>query len=267
VNVALGKYFLMADHDGGTPDGYDVLVGREAKTDQPVKLKWPNPKPLKVKSAAGRVAIPQSGAKRALEKPISLALVDAISNTVITVTETDNRGYFSFPTPSRGLYFIRLNHTQIKTWSGEEMTGDIPIEIASDAISDGVDLDLGWSSCGLYYSDMKQCHQPEVRVSKMCGEVFDPVGAIIAKADVYLLRDEHDEVPVAETRSDTKGRFSMNEVTPGTYELYVKATGFQSAHSKIHVSANRDASSCIYPLPITLGVFGSCSTIGSQEKP
>ncbi len=189
--------------------------GERVKADQLVKLKWPNPKPLEVKSARGRVAIPESGPKRTLEKPISLALVDAISNTVIAVTETENRGYFFFPTPNRGLYFIRLNHTRIKTWSGEEMTGDIPIEIAPDAISEGVDLDLGWSSCGLYYSDMKQCQQPEVTVSNMCGEVFDPVGAIIAKADVYLFRDEHDEVPVAEATSDARGRFSMTEVTPG----------------------------------------------------
>jgi len=248
-------------------DGAESRVRREGTAGVTVKLKWPSTTPLQVRSAEGMLRLPDFDPRHPTQKQLSLTLIEALSNSVIGTAEADSGGRFSFPTPQPGLYFVRLNSSEVKSWSGDEISGDITIYVTPDAKSNGLSLDLGWSTCGLYYSDLSQCPQPELTVAQVCGDVFDPSGAVISKAQILLLKGEENPVAVAETSSDAKGHFFLPSPAVGTYELYAKGpSGFRGAHSTIHLSATNPAEYCVKPIPIQLGVFGSCSSIGLEEK-
>ncbi len=62
-------------------------------------------------------------------------------------------------------------------------------------------------------------------VSSVHGIVTDPSGAVVAKATVHLI-DANSVERVATT--DDKGRYAFTNVTPGTYQLRVVFTGFDT---------------------------------------
>jgi iron complex outermembrane receptor protein/vitamin B12 transporter len=64
---------------------------------------------------------------------------------------------------------------------------------------------------------------PDPRASAVSGTVLDPLGGAVSGAAVTLLRDGR---VAATASSDAKGQFEFKNVTPGRYELQVKAQGY-----------------------------------------
>ncbi len=87
--------------------------------------------------------------------------------------------------------------------------------------------------------------QAPLAVRGLSGVVQDPSGASIVGADIEL--DKADGAKVANTATDGAGRFQFKAVTPGSYSLQVRQTGFKTAK----VSASADAAPHL-PLRIVL---------------
>src|ERR1044072_8900822 len=70
---------------------------------------------------------------------------------------------------------------------------------------------------------------------KINGIVKDPDGAVVAGANVSLL-NSHRAV-LAATVTDAEGRFTLETVSPGDYQLNVEGAGFVRYRSAVHVIA------------------------------
>src|SRR5260370_37694789 len=117
---------------------------------------------------------------------LSLALLEGISGLHLKSIQTTQSGEFSFVNVAPGLYFLRLNPSGLKGWSGEPITGLIAVAVDSSAPADHLDLELGWTSCGLTYTDRNKCSPSDLQVEQLCGQVHDTSGAVIPGADILL---------------------------------------------------------------------------------
>src|SRR5579863_1809696 len=144
-----------------------------------------------------------------MQVELSLSLLEGISANVIATAVTDSKGRFSFAeTIAPGLYFLELNPSDLRSrWSGEALEGLMAIEVRQDAKEDGLDLDLGWSDCGLSHAQHKV--YPELKIGKVCGNIADAMGAEIPNADVVLMASQEGGKIVDETGSGAKGRFDL----------------------------------------------------------
>jgi hypothetical protein len=136
----------------------------------------------------------------------------------------------------------------------------IPIEIEGVAASEEFNLDLGWTSCGLFWTDQNRCPHPPMKARQICGNVTDVTGASIPNAEVRLSRANDKSNTMPEIRYGQGGDFSVPDLADGTYELFVRAPGFSPLRTTVQVRADR-AASCAAPLRIELGVSGACSGI------
>ena len=67
------------------------------------------------------------------------------------------------------------------------------------------------------------------------GTVTDPDGRLIAGADIHLARAEEQ---VAQTKSDSSGRFAFYDLRPGKYTLRAEAHVFADVNRDVAVSAS-----------------------------
>lgn len=86
----------------------------------------------------------------------------------------------------------------------------------------------------------------ERRVS-VDGEVFDEAGAVIVDAQVTLVNDATGAALSA--RTDSSGRFRIENAPSGSYTLFVNAEGFSASSRTLKVPGNEEE-----PLKITLAV-------------
>jgi outer membrane receptor protein involved in Fe transport len=70
---------------------------------------------------------------------------------------------------------------------------------------------------------------------KINGSVKDPDGAVVAGASVSLLHSHR--AVIAATTTDAEGRFTIDNVAPGDYQLNVEGKGFVRYRSAVHVTA------------------------------
>ena len=70
---------------------------------------------------------------------------------------------------------------------------------------------------------------------KINGTVKDPDGAVVAGANVSLLHSHR--AVIAATTTDAEGRFTLEHVSPGDYQLNVEGPGFVRYRSAVHVTA------------------------------
>ena len=70
---------------------------------------------------------------------------------------------------------------------------------------------------------------------KINGTVKDPDGAVVAGASVSLLHSHR--AVIAATTTDAEGRFTLERVSPGDYQLNVEGKGFVRYRSAVHVTA------------------------------
>ncbi len=93
------------------------------------------------------------------------------------------------------------------------------------------------------------------QTTSLNGTVSDPSRAVIPNASVSLLSTE---TGVArETKSDAQGRYSFAQVTPGKYNLTVKAPGFaEEVISNVELLVNQPAT-----MPVSLKVGATSTTV------
>jgi hypothetical protein len=256
-NVPPGKFFLSADNDlSSFPDDTGVEVAPNGPANVIVELKWPNSTPVSVRSASGVMRGPDYYPSQVQGK-LSISLLESRSARVVSTTVTDSKGRFSFTgeTPP-GLYFVRVNPSGIRGWSGEQIEGVIAIEVDPNAKQETADLDLGWSSCGLGYAQRAQSEYAEIQVSKLCGNVTDSLGAVISNAQIRLLESAEETQILEQTKSGTMGEFELNKHENGSYKLLATSPGFRPFLRPLRFEAiGTPDDACQQPIRVKLDVI------------
>ncbi len=253
ANIPPGVYLLSAPVDVGISGGVAVSVKDSGPPDVMVPLRWPDANVVPVRKPAGTLRDQDYYPVQA-----SLSLMDARSGRVLSSVRSDDRGRFGFDPVPPGLYFIRLDSSNFRNWAGHEVHGSIAIEVRADAEAVELNLDLGSTSCGLYYTDASECAHPELKVDELCGRVADTTGAVIANAEIRLL--ENGDQPKLVEEVDASGGFHLRSLGSGTYQLIVTAPGFSPLHTAVHYSAGT-STSCGRALRVRLGLGGACSSV------
>ncbi len=70
---------------------------------------------------------------------------------------------------------------------------------------------------------------------KINGTVRDPDGAVVSGASVSLLHSQR--TVIAATTTNAEGRFTLEHLAPGNYQINVQGTGFVRYRSAVHVTA------------------------------
>lgn len=121
-----------------------------------------------------------------------------------------------------------------------------------------MDLDLGWSSCGLSYADRTRCAQPVFNIAEVCGNVVDSAGAAISKADIWIVKTDDTSKIVSHIKSDSNGYFALPKSLSVKYTLIIKAVGFNPWFGQIDIG-DTGSNKCKRPLKVTLGIMSECS--------
>jgi len=252
-NLSAGSFWLSADHDGGVGDAVVVNVSPKGPANKTFSISWPTAAPVTVRSASGIVRGPDYYSSQ-VQAQISISLLEGISGREIEKTQSDSKGRFSFNSNLQpGIYFMRINSSGLRGWSGEQIEGMIVIEVAREAKANALDLDLGWSSCGLEYS--QRVILPELKLAQICGAIKDTEGAVVAKAQVMLLAGGEDVEILEQTQSGPNGEFVIPKHPDGNYQLLIKSAGFSPYLRLIHVQNAGTSGKCQQPIPVKLEVM------------
>jgi Carboxypeptidase regulatory-like domain len=254
--VKPGTYYLSAEHDAGIPDA-ELIVKPDGPGGITVPLRWPG---ISVRSLKGTIRGPDYVPGESQPK-LSFDVLEGNSGRVLKSIETTDNGEFSFEAPVPGLYFLSLKPFELRSWLGETVTGLIAISVDREAPADHLDVDLGWSSCGLSYADRSKCPQRDLQVEQLSGEVLDPSGAVFANAKIFLL--DTAGTSVQQLVSDREGRFNSPNSLTGTYELIVTSVGFTPFRGTVGIAPNGN-STRLSRLSIQLGIMGGCSAADTQ---
>jgi len=249
-SVQPGSYFLSTDHDTGMPDGAAIEVKRAESSEITVPLRWPSVKPISVGSLKGVLRLPDWFPGQS-QSSVSLELLEGISGMELNNTNTDGNGAFAFPGVARGLYFLAV------TLSGFR-AGLIAVSVEPGISTAGLDLDMGLTSCGLYYVDHSDCPQTNVHLDRLGGRVVDPTQAAISNAEILLF--EPGGKLVEQVRSNSVGGFPSLRPADGTYQLSVRSAGFTPLRGTITF----DSKGVNSPLEFQLGFGGLCGRTKDQ---
>jgi len=97
------------------------------------------------------------------------------------------------------------------------------------------------------------------QVTSLTGTVTDPSGAVIPNAAITIVNTQTGAQ--RSTTSDNQGRYTLDQLTPGSYKLTAKATGFTDVEiSSIELLVNQPAT-----VPISFAKVGTTSTVVSVE--
>jgi hypothetical protein len=247
-NVAARVYQLSVSHDSGLQTT-EVRVHRDQFEDSIVRLSWPGAALAVAQSLTGvlRIATEES------QQSISLQVVDGLSGRVLRSGTTAPGGVFEFQGLPDGRYFLRLTTSELTNWPRTKATGSIPVVIQSSSQTDHLDLDIGWSSCGLYYANQSSCKQSEFELKKLAGSIVDASGAVIVNTEISLF-DLNGKL-ISRTQSDRAGEFALMGPETGTYRLLVQSAGFTPLRRTVKIGPNSKGSA----VQVQLGVFGACS--------
>jgi hypothetical protein len=244
---------MTTDEDDALADAAVVKVSAGGPPDVTVSMRWPSVDPIAVLSV--------SGTMRGLDffpseqqVPLSLSLLESVSSRVIAETNSDSKGRFKFGEDvPPGVYFLRLNLSGLRSgWSGEQMQGMIAIEVSSAAKQSALNLDLGWSSCGLSYA--QQVTYPELELTAVCGDIADVMGADVPNAEVLLVANGEGGEIIEETRSGAKGGFALQKKHEGSYQLLIKYPGFRPYLRPVRIDATGSPDGCPNPVKVQLQV-------------
>jgi hypothetical protein len=257
-DVRSGSYLLHADHDVGVWDGTYIDVMPNGPSQMTVLLMWPSIAPVAVRSLKGTLH-PPDYLPGQTQPRLSLDLLEGVSGKTLKSGRTTESGAFEFANAVPGIYLLRLKPSGLKDWGGEQITGLIAVAVYPSASGDQLELELGWSSCGLTYTDRGNCPKSELQIEQLRGRIIDSGGAAIAEAEVDLF--DSDSTLVEQTRSNSEGEFASAGRLAGVYELVVRYTGFTALRAAVHAGANADELPARSNLSVQLGVAGTCSTV------
>src|SRR6266478_5036347 len=95
--------------------------------------------------------------------------------------------------------------------------------------------------------------------TQLNGTVSDPTGAVIPSATITIVNVQTGAQ--REATADSQGRYTMAQLTPGTYKLTAKAAGFADVIvNNVELLVNQPSS-----VPIVFEKLGSTSTTISVE--
>ena len=243
-DMPVGFYFASVDHPAG---GYVYVETRSGRSsDTTVALEWPEVEPVPARALRGVLHLPGFYPGQ-VQPRISIELLEGVSGKSIQSAQTNDSGEFNFGEIAPGLYFLRLS-----------VSGIIGVAIQPGAASDHIDLDLGWTSCGMMYTDRNKCSSTDLQVEQLCGRVVDASGGSVEAAEVALLDATEKSNMIQQVKADRAGRFAAAEALTGSYRLVIQSPGFAPLYRTVHVIGSNN-SVCGRPLNVRLGLLGGCS--------
>ncbi len=278
-DLSSGIYSLRAEQDVGSCLGKVLEVQSDASSGIAVPMTWPTVAPVTVRSLKGTLHIPNYVPGRAGPE-LSLRLLGGVSGHEMASVHTNGTGDFDFGVTAPGIYFLNLEPSALKDPRGNPITGRIAVSVEPRAESDHLELELGWTDCGLGYIDLTPCPPAELHIGQLRGRVIGPAGAVIVNGgDALRHNPVHIDpagpaIPNAEIllvgpggdlieqlRSDRAGEFASKQVPAGSYDLLVRSFGFATFRARALVSPD---ASVIARLDIQLGNMRSCSSARVQ---
>jgi Carboxypeptidase regulatory-like domain len=240
-DVPEGQYELSTSR-AGMRDFWPVEVHAAGDHVSRVDLTWPSPRMLRVREIAGSIHRDDApDADREME------LENAAGET-IWAGRTGSKGTFRGPVAlADGLYELKLTLA--------DQTADyIPIEITPQAKAATLDVVAVTSSCGLMFTNLEDCNRPSVQTTT-CGVVHDGSGAAIANAAIVA----YDGVHRIASTTDRYGKFTLDNLAPGQYEVLVSAAFFTPLRATMTV--DHEVTTCASPVNIEMSMVGSCSSV------
>jgi hypothetical protein len=259
-NVEPGDYSLEIDQlgiAGWDTAGLKVVdsPGKQGLDRQEIQLHWPSSEVLQAAELKGIFLA--SGTAKPIAAT-SLHLVHGLNGSLESRLLTDETGRFDLGSPEPGLYFIKLDPARPGVW---EAQGSIPVLVKPGGVRE-LTLAVAESSCGLEYSEV--CGAPPVTVSHVEGNVTDPEGAAISRANIELFLSKSKDQPARKTVTpDSDGHFTIADVAPGDYQLRISSTGFAPLFIPITVGPKASLDN---PLNVKLGILGGACP-GSKAIP
>ena len=249
-NVEPGDYSLEIDQLGIA--GWDtaglIVVDspkKQALEKQEIQLHWPSSDVLQASELKG-IFLAGGTAKPIAQS--SLQLVHGLDGSLESRLLTDETGRFDLGSPEPGLYFIKVESSLPGPW---EPRGAIPVMVKPGSKRE-LTVAMGESSCGLMYSEV--CPAPPVTLSRIEGNVTDPEGAAISRANIDLFPSKSkDQAPVKTVTPDSDGHFSMADVAPGGYQLRISSTGFSPLFIPMKVVPKASSDGALH---LKLGMLG-----------
>lgn len=254
-NIPPGAYDVSAAIDAGMGDAASIDVTATGPKSTLVPLAWPNRSPLLVTALQGILRWPAVQGDPQ-ESSIQIELLDARTGSRIRTIQSAGNGAFDLGRAKPGLYVLRLSRTDLAMGRVERLSGNILIAVDPLAPQSELDLEIGWSSCGMHYVERKTCPQEELTISSLIGQVLDPSGASIGRAKLSIYHQ--DRVLMEQQISDEKGYFASTKQLNGTYELIISSPGFTPLRQTVRASGAQDKGRPS-ALRVQLGVAGSCS--------
>jgi hypothetical protein len=265
-NVEPGDYSVEIDQlgiAGWDTAGLNVVDSSDKRTSdkqgaekQEIQLHWPSSEVLQASELKG---IFLAGGTAKPIATASLHLVHGLDGSLESRLLTDETGRFDLGSPEPGLYFIKVDSALPGPW---EPRGEIPVVVKAGSKRELV-VALGESSCGMEYSEV--CGAPAVAVSHVEGNVTDPEGAAISRANIdLLLLKTKDRAAIKSVNPDNDGHFTIADVAPGDYRLRISSTGFTPLFISITVGPKASANG---PLNLKLGMLGgACPGLKATQR-
>jgi len=194
--------------------------------------------------------------------------------------QTSETGNFDFGINAPGTHFLNLEPSAMRGWDGSQITGRIAVSVETDAPSDHLELELGWTSCGLSYIDLIPCPPAEWHLGRLWGRVVAPAGALVVRGEDLL---RHSAVPIdpagpaisdAEVllvdpngrlierlRTDRSGEFASMQVLAGSYELLVRSASFGTYRARVFTEPDVSLTTSVR---IQFGRRGTCGSARIQ---
>jgi len=259
-NVEPGDYSLEIDQlgiAGWDTAGLKVVDSpdKQGLDKQEIPLHWPRSEVLQAAELKGILLAGGTA------KPIattSLQLVHGLNGSLESRLLTDETGRFDLGSPEPGLYFIKVDPALPGPW---EPRGTIPVVVKPGSKRELV-VALAESSCGLEYSEV--CGAPAVTVSRVKGNLTDPQGAAISRANIELFPSKSkDQAAIKSVTPNNDGHFAIADVAPGDYQLRISSTGFAPLFIPITVGPKASIDG---PLRVKLGILGGACPGSKAEQ-
>ncbi len=252
-DLSPGSLYVSAQYDGGESLGLVIDISPGTHIGATVQMSWPSRTPIVVRTASGILRTNSFYPSRD-QNSFSLELIEGISGHVVDAATSDSKGRFSFKVDvPPGIYFLRVDPSGIRASDGEQIEGAIPIELRADADHDSLDLELGWTSCGLTYAQRES--EPDLKVDKICGDIADPEGGAIGRAQIFLMDAEDNSKILDQVASDPNGKFAFEEENNRSYEMIIKSPGFRTSVRVVHLIRGSPSAACAKPIHVRLGVL------------
>lgn len=257
-NIPPGTYKISAEFDGGMPDAATLNVTANGPADKTIPLRWPNHTPLSVQALKGILRWPIEPHQQSI---LRVDLLDARTGKLQKSVQSSPSRAFNLGIPTPGLYLLRVSPIDTASDGAIRFAGTVPVEVDPKAAYPELDLEFGWTSCGVTVTPLHTCPRQDLNTTSLSGQVLDPSGASIARAAISLFNTNHE---IAEQlTSDEDGRFASPKQFDGDYDLIVTSPGFTTLRQPLH-AIRSNAAARPSPLRIQLGIAGACSSAATQ---